>query len=198
MVVIAALLPIAFAYTRLSTISSSEASSRQRLDSWTQGYYMLKSDPLFGVGYGLFRDYHYQVAHSSYVHTFAEIGMIGYFFWLGFLAMSIYVLYKFIYKYQVIENNKNTGIDLNLSELKTLASTIMYSLLAFAVCGIFISRATQPILFLLCAMSAGVVAQINKQYSDANILTFTNTFKPTVYFTIGSTIIIYLIVRLAW
>ena len=197
-VVIVALLPIAFAATRLSTISSSEASQRQRLDSWTEGFYMLRSDPLFGVGHGLFRDYHYQVAHSSYVHTFAEIGLIGYFFWLGFLSMSIYALYVFIYKYPAIENDKNTGIDLNLSELKALASTIMYSLLAFAVCGFFISRGTQPILFLLCGMSAGIIAQINKQYSDAKILTFTNTFKPTVYLTIGSVIIIYFIVRVAW
>ena len=67
------IVPVAFVATRLSTINSGEASAAGRVDAWTEGIYMLRSDPLFGVGHTLFTDHHHRVAHSSYVQTFAEI-----------------------------------------------------------------------------------------------------------------------------
>ena len=44
---------------------------------------MLKSHPLTGVGYDQYTEYHYAVAHNSFVHTFAELGLIGAYIFVG-------------------------------------------------------------------------------------------------------------------
>ena len=38
---------------------------------------MLKSHPMTGVGYDQDTENHPPVAHNSFVHTFAELGLIG-------------------------------------------------------------------------------------------------------------------------
>ena len=44
---------------------------------------MLKSHPLVGVGYGQYQELNGLVAHNSFVHTFAELGLIGAFCLVG-------------------------------------------------------------------------------------------------------------------
>jgi uncharacterized membrane protein len=44
---------------------------------------MLKSHPVLGVGYGQFGVLHDRVAHNSFVHAFAEVGVIGGFLFVG-------------------------------------------------------------------------------------------------------------------
>ena len=188
-------LPALFAVTRLSTIESGDASARGRIDAWTQGFYMLRSDPLFGVGYGLFRDHHELVAHSSFVQRFAETGIIGYFFWLGFLSMSIYALYKFVYSFQVPERFE---ADIEVARIKKQANTVIYSLVAFAAAAFFISRSTQPILFILCGMSAGVLTQIQHKFNGEYSFTFRQSIKPCIFATIVSVLVIYIVIRLFW
>lgn len=195
---IAITVPAVFAVTRLSTISTSESSARERISAWTEGFYMLRSDPIFGVGYDLFRDHHHLVAHSSYVQSFAETGLIGYFFWLGLLSMSIYPLYKFVYKYSP-ENSSNLkhGDDLLLQQ-KKIANTVMYSLIAYAGCAFFISRGDQPLFFLACGMSAGVLTQINKNFPDHQMVSFKEGRRITIYILIVSILVIYASIRIFW
>ena len=95
--------PLVIAVTQFSTISFGDASSAGRIDAWGEGIQMLKSNPLFGVGHGLFKDHHNIAAHSSYVEVFSETGLLGYFFWLGFIVMSIYGLYRFSFHYSLPE-----------------------------------------------------------------------------------------------
>ena len=51
---------------------------------------MLKANPLFGVGWGLFRDFTEEniVGHNSFAHCWGELGMFGYFFWLALVIAS--------------------------------------------------------------------------------------------------------------
>ena len=45
--------------------------------------------PLVGVGYGQFASVNGgMVAHNSFVQCFAEVGLIGYFFWIGAIYLS--------------------------------------------------------------------------------------------------------------
>jgi putative inorganic carbon (HCO3(-)) transporter len=60
-----------------------------RLEAWSTGLAMLKSNPVFGVGYGLFTDYHELTAHNSYVLCFAELGLVGLFVWLAMMVISL-------------------------------------------------------------------------------------------------------------
>ena len=188
--------PLAFAATRLSTINSSEASAAGRIDAWTEGFYMLSADPLFGVGHGMFTDHHFRVAHSSYVQTFAEIGLVGYFFWLGFLITSMLILYQFAFKFD-ISRFENIRYDQYIG-LKNISITVMFSLLGFAGSALFITRSTQPLLYILCGMSAGIIFLIHKNFPQFEIMSFRKSTRPIMFVTVISIVFIYIIIRLFW
>jgi O-antigen ligase len=95
------------------------------------------------VGSGFFLDHHPHVAHNSFVQCFAETGLVGYFLWLGLIAVS-------------------------LSQLTTLADSatdpawsrwaraVRLSLLAFLFAALFLSRTTSPMLFFLLSLPAAL------------------------------------------
>jgi O-antigen ligase len=60
-----------------------DTSALGRVDAWAKGLAMLAAHPLFGVGYSRFTDYNELVAHNSFVHIFAELGLLGAFFGAG-------------------------------------------------------------------------------------------------------------------
>lgn len=190
-------IPIAMAATTLSTISTDDASSAGRIDAWGEGIAMLKANPLLGVGHGLFKDHHFRAAHSSYVEVFSETGLIGYFFWLGFVAMSAYGLYRFTYKYSFSSDENDSG-HAYYEEDKSLSNTIMFSIVAYMATAFFLSRSIQPLMFILCAMSAGFYYQIRKNYPDFEQLSFKNTFRICAFITLASVLFVYITIRLFW
>ena len=62
----------------------------ERVSLWGQALEVFKSHPLFGIGMGRFADYSDigLTAHNSYVLCLAELGIIGYFFWMGSIVVS--------------------------------------------------------------------------------------------------------------
>jgi putative inorganic carbon (hco3(-)) transporter len=71
------------------SFSSGEESAAGRVAAWSEGLQMLKESPLFGVGYHEFIEHNSITAHNSFVLCFAELGLVGYFFWIALLATSI-------------------------------------------------------------------------------------------------------------
>jgi O-antigen ligase len=61
-----------------------------RVTLWAMGLETLKQHFIFGVGAGNFGDYTptHQTAHNSYVLAMVELGLVGYFFWMGLLVSS--------------------------------------------------------------------------------------------------------------
>lgn len=83
---------IAFALASFMIVGramSNDASASGRIEAWSVGIQLLKSHPLFGVGYGAFTEYNELTAHNSFVLAFAELGMFGYAIWLAMLITSI-------------------------------------------------------------------------------------------------------------
>jgi O-antigen ligase len=74
---------------RMDRLSSGESSAEGRLKSWAQGWYMLRSHPLLGVGPRKFHDHHRVAPHSSVVQVAAETGIPGLFCWIGFFFLAI-------------------------------------------------------------------------------------------------------------
>lgn len=74
---------IALGPSRLQQMDADEASAQGRIQAWSEGLQMLKSRPITGVGYSLFTDHHTMVAHNSFVHSFAELGFLGVFCFVG-------------------------------------------------------------------------------------------------------------------
>ncbi|MBI2733544.1 MAG: O-antigen ligase family protein [Aquabacterium sp.] len=61
--------------------SSKERSAEERIEAWYEGFQMLKSSPLFGVGYGGFTERYYLTAHNSFV-------LVGYMTCAWFLSRT--------------------------------------------------------------------------------------------------------------
>jgi putative inorganic carbon (hco3(-)) transporter len=87
---------IVLAPSRISEMAADEESAAGRWDAWFEGFEMLKSHPLFGIGKGLFADHNALTAHNSFVLAFAEMGLVGYFFWFGILALTTLMLVRLL------------------------------------------------------------------------------------------------------
>jgi len=67
---------------------SVEAGSG-RMEAWAVGLDLIKSHPLFGVGFGRFGEYFFITAHNTIVVCAAELGMFGLFWWVMFVLPTV-------------------------------------------------------------------------------------------------------------
>lgn len=88
-----------FLPARMAFVSSSESSAHQRTWVWEQGIGLLRHNPLLGVGPGRFVQCTESglIAHSNYVNSFSETGLLGFFvfislIWFSFKGLSITLL----------------------------------------------------------------------------------------------------------
>lgn len=128
-------------------LSLREASIAGRLEAWSAGLQMLKSSPLFGVGFGNFTDHHELTAHNSFVLCFAETGLTGYFFWLGLLVATARDLGRL---------SGLVAADEAQAEVRRWARTLRVAFYTFLATAWFLSRTYIPTLYLLIAMGIGL------------------------------------------
>jgi O-antigen ligase len=69
--------------------AAADASTMERYEAWRTGLQMLKSNPVLGVGQGMFPHIHYLTAHNSYLLPASELGFMGMFLWVSVLYLSI-------------------------------------------------------------------------------------------------------------
>jgi O-antigen ligase len=112
-----------------------------RIEAWYEGIQMLKSSPLLGVGYGNFLDHHHLTAHNSFVLCFAELGLVGYFFWMGLIVLVYRGLGKVIAEGAAEADERK------------LAILLRSSVVGFLTCAWFLSRTYQPTLYLLLGLA---------------------------------------------
>jgi O-antigen ligase len=135
--------------SRLSTISTEEGSAHGRMITWGEGNRMLKQFPLFGIGYGLFagRSELHLVAHNSFVHCWAELGLFGYFFWLGLILASM--------KDGLCLAKAPPDAPEDAVQLARLGRAGLAGLMGFLAAAFFLSRTyTQPLYVLLGLFAA--------------------------------------------
>jgi O-antigen ligase len=84
---------IAFALTSVLNFSGGRDVSVEagagRMEAWAVGIDLLKSHPLFGVGFSRFGEYFIVTAHNTIVVCAAELGMFGLFWWVMFVLPTI-------------------------------------------------------------------------------------------------------------
>ena len=137
---LAALLFFLFGPSRLGMMSAGEDSAAGRLDAWYYGFQLLKHRPLFGVGQNMFTDDYPLTAHNSFVLAFAELGLVGFFFWVGLL----YVAFKGLV---LVEKHPR---------LWPYAVGLEAALVGFCAAAFFLSRTYTLIPYLLVALSAAL------------------------------------------
>ena len=143
----AGLLVLDFGGRPLSTALDESAS--ERLVAWTEGLGMLKARPIFGVGYGQFLDHHTLTAHNALVLCFAETGLLGCFFWVSLLVVTLLELQRL----------KNLAGDAPFDQMaRQWGEGLQLALIGFIAAAFFLSRTFVPILYLLIGLAAALAA----------------------------------------
>jgi len=71
---------------RMTNFESTEESANQRFWYWDNAIVQLMENPINGCGYRMFTDLNGgMTAHNTFALCFAELGLPGYFFWMGFI-----------------------------------------------------------------------------------------------------------------
>ncbi len=209
---------IKFGPSRMAELDSGEESANSRFWFWSNGVQQLAAHPFTGVGYGQFPEVNDgMTAHNSFVLCFAELGLPGYYFWIG----CIYYCFVNLSKKQTsemnpiekeIESNRIRGPSgqavgekftsqkpgVATATLAKVMSPAEYDLLGgrlalggFLLAAFFISRTYVPILYLL--MSLPVVCQIANSNGE-NLFERSSQTRFKDYLIIGGICIVSIMV----
>jgi O-antigen ligase len=136
---------IVFGPSRMTTISTEEASAFQRLVTWDEGIRHFLTSPLFGVGAGAWGEkFRTMIAHNSFIHCAAEVGLFGLIPWV----IAVYVSIRNT-KFVVSDDAHSMG-----PLERTNFEALYYGIVGFAVASVFISKTYHPLLFLLVGLAA--------------------------------------------
>jgi O-antigen ligase len=128
---------------------------RDRSILWGDGLAMFKANPLFGVGYGDFTSYssEHLVAHNTYIHTLAELGIVGY------LPLFLLLYLTMIQLRRTIQCK-----DLISKQDYFLLTGLFSALSGYFVGMYFLSRQYQHILYLMLSLAITAVHVIASRY----------------------------------
>jgi O-Antigen ligase len=145
-----AIFVVVFGPSRMSQLSGGESSAHGRLDAWYEGYQMFLSSPLFGVGAGLFSDFHELTAHNSYVLVLAELGLFGMFFFTAVFFLPLLWAKKYL-----LFGKTDTA---NAEIIRTQACANIGSLVGMMAAMFFLSRSYVLLPFMTVAMVVSYMA----------------------------------------
>lgn len=186
----------------------SASSGADRADLWGEGLELLKSYPLFGVGFHEMAHEVGHTAHNSIVVCAAELGLFGLFFWTLFLVPTVQETLGLAAP-GTIQHVDSSAPSEKLSpqlwrepeswsveEIHTWGRLLMLSLTGFLVAGFFLSRALILTFFLMGgvvdivytkALAAGIVAP---RMSSIRIM------KYTAIVTVALVLFMYIVTRI--
>jgi hypothetical protein len=168
--------------------SLNEGDAAGRIIEWGTGISMLEGAPAFGVGYGHFLETgDNRTAHNSYVLCFAELGLVGYFFWLGLIVFTVIDLNG------AIAALRAKGVS---DEWYRYAIVLRQSLFAFLATSWFLSRTYTLTLYMVLGMVVTFLHLLNREEVVVSEPPERSRWKLTVGLELASVVIVYAFVRL--
>lgn len=141
---------VALAPSRMAEMDASEDSAEGRIEAWYEGFQMMRDRPLLGVGKSQFDDIHGLTAHNSYILAAAELGFIGYFFWLANLLFTWMMLRRID---ALAPDPKDTSdAATHWSQLHAASRALWVGYVGGLVCAFFLSRSYVVGLYLHIAL----------------------------------------------
>lgn len=123
-------------------IGAADSSAGDRILAWSEGLKMLSSSPIWGIGFNRFTDLHERTAHNSFVLSFSELGLLGYFGWLGLIVIAISQLVTLS---TLAAHSKD-------KQFQSAYNTLVNALVVYLVCALFLSRTYDVTLYIILGM----------------------------------------------
>lgn len=127
-----------------------DMSAQERVVFWGLGNRAFKSNPVFGIGYGMF----WQItstsraAHNAFVACYTEVGLVGYWFWFSLLQLGMIGAWR---SRMALRRPRNAA----QAYMRRLCGLSIASAAGFAAGGYFLSRAfIFPFFFLFGLLNA--------------------------------------------
>jgi putative inorganic carbon (hco3(-)) transporter len=180
--------------SRIAEISVVEASADDRIRAWFQGFQLLVWRPLFGVGEGFFVEHNGGLtAHNSFVLAFAEIGLIGYFFWFSILALSWWMLHRVVHSGPPVGASPEK--ERRWEDVRSAARTLWYSYAGGLACAFFLSRSFVLILYLHIALIVAVFQVARTSWPGFPPVLWRDHYGKLLLLSLGSIVAMWAIVR---
>lgn len=126
----------------ITTLDDPSKSTKHRVEMWTEGVEMVQQNPLFGIGKGNFLKYTSKLlAHNSGIEIMGETGLVGLFFWIGLIYMS---LKNVLYYVRESDNERD----------KAYATSLGMSVVGYMVSSMFVTLEYETLYFLLALCAA--------------------------------------------
>jgi O-antigen ligase len=183
-VLLVSLLALNFAGGRAVSVSGG----MDRLDLWSDGLGMFLRSPIWGGGYSSYPDNFRMTAHNSFILGASELGLVGYFFWMGLLVTVIWQLQMVVAEPSFVTPER--------IELKRWAKAVLYALYVFLLTGFFLSQTYDALLYLLLGMGSAIASYASELTGRTDFLPKKNWIVWTVGLCLGSIFLIYIMVRL--
>jgi O-antigen ligase len=126
----------------------SFGAGADRIEAWGVGLGLLRSHPITGAGFNSFTDFHEITAHNSFVLCFAELGLLGFFFWMALIVCTFLQLNALIRQHR-----QNPA----MADAVRWALAIRLSLTGFLTTAWFLSRTYIVLLWVLLAMAVSLI-----------------------------------------
>ncbi len=183
-------------------------SGTDRMDLWSDGLQLLKSHPMFGIGFDSMKGEVGQTAHNSIVVCAAELGLIGLYFWSLFLLPTLRDTLALASPVKVTEGEpivveklpylrETTKIEeIDKAEVNRLGRLLVLSFTGFLVTGWFLSRAFVMTLFVLGGIVEVIFEMALRRGMIIPRLPMARLLRITAVFTISLLVLTYVVLRL--
>lgn len=168
--------------SRVGEISTAEASAYSRVELWYQGFLMLKSNPLFGVGFNMFTDDLPQTAHNSYVLAFGELGFFGFYMWMGLL----YCTFKGL-----------NAIQAKVPRLYNYTLGLQSGMVGFCAAGFFLSRTYVIIPYLIFSLTGALLHIARSIDPDFRFVLDKKDMGNIFWLSVGVIVLIFVTIKVA-
>lgn len=135
---------------------SAEQSTNERIECWYEALQMFQMNPLLGVGYSNFGEYHYLTAHNSFMLALGETGFPGLllFSLVVYLAVKIPCVILKRYSDPVVLTDPVLAAGAPMARGWSMALLATYCGLAVGI--FFLSFTYHPILWIYIGLSAAL------------------------------------------
>ena len=166
-----------------------DTSTENRIYFWGIGNRLLKENPIFGVGHRMFMEHaDWRAAHSSIINCYAELGLFGYFFWVGLLYIVIIGLWKLKLHCKDRDNEYKV-------ESLLLNDALLAGLIGYLIAGLFLTRTYILPLYLFIALGAKMrYLATDGKYLVGDLLPVYYT-RRIFLISIGSVLFLYVAIR---